>query len=155
VRVAFTSFPHGSGFIARPCVQVRLGADATRTSARALVDTGSIHTIIPSKFMESLGLDAGRELERVSLRFGGVHEDAVPVHELDLVIVSPDPHIWPDIKIDSVAVACCANAELPFFILGASALTRVVLLVREYDQVFHLKPMEDFMAAPHFGDGGF
>jgi hypothetical protein len=155
VRVAFTPFPHGSGFIARPCVHVRLGSDATRTGARALVDTGSVHTIIPSSFAESLGLELGPEIDCVGLRFGGVQEDAVPVHDLDLVIVSPDRRIWPDIEIDSIAVACCRTTELPFFILGASALTRLVLLVREYDQVLHLKPMEEFMAAPHFRDEAF
>jgi hypothetical protein len=28
----------------------------------------------------------------------------------------------------------------------------MVFLVREYDQTCHLKPMEAFMASPHFGD---
>jgi hypothetical protein len=152
VRITFTRFPHGGGFIARPCAQVRLGGDATRTIARALIDTGSLHTVIPSRFTESLDLDLGRPIERVNLRFGGVHEDSVPVHALDLVVVSPDPAIWPDIEIDAIPVACCRTTELPFFILGTSALMRMVFLVREYDQTCHLKPMEAFMASPHFGD---
>ncbi|MDO8962931.1 MAG: hypothetical protein Q7W30_00385 [Coriobacteriia bacterium] len=114
-----------------------------------------MRTIVPASFVETLGIELARELDRVSLRFGGVQEDAVPVHALDLVIVSPDPRAWPDIVIDSVAVACCRTTELPFFILGASALTRLVLLVREYDQVLHIKSMEDFMAAPHFRDERF
>jgi hypothetical protein len=155
VRIAYTPFPQGSGFIARPCVHVRLGADATRTGALSLVGTGSLHTIIPARFVESLGVDLGTEIDRVGLRFGGVHEDGAPIHHLDLVIASADPGIWPDIEIDAVSVACCRTAELPFFILGASALTCLVLLVREYDQILHLKPMEDFMAAPHFGDEAF
>lgn len=155
MRVAFTPFPQGSGFIARPCVRVRLDADPTQTATPALVDTGSVRTIVPSSFIETLGIELGHEVERVSLRFGGVQEDAVPVHHLDLVIASPDPAVWPDIAIDSVAVACCRNTELPFFILGASALTRLVLLVREYDQVLHIRPMEEFMAARHFSDNRF
>lgn len=78
----------------------------------------------------------------------------VPVHRLSLQIVPPHPR-WKPIELPDITVACTAREELPFVILGASALAHLVIVVRDYDQIVHVKAAADFANARHYRDDGF
>lgn len=155
MRIPYTPVPYGTARLGRPCVPLRFGSAPRAYPELALLDTGSVRTIAPMRELASAGINLGPELERVDLRFGGIAEYDVPVHLLDAAVVSPDSERWPDVELPEIPVACCETEDLPMLILGSSALMRLIVLLREYDQVFHLKPWEQFATATHFADEGF
>ena len=155
MRLAYAPLPYGRGTVGRPCVELRFGADPNAMTHLALVDSGSVRTIIPRCELDAAGVALGPEVERLGLRFGGIAEGDVPVHLLDVTVVSPDLDWWEGIELPQIPVACCETQHLPVLILGSSALLRLVVLLREHDQVLHLKAWEQFAQAPHFTDDEF
>ncbi len=145
----------GDALVGRLCVELEFGSRSTRLKHLALVDSGSIRTVIPRRDLVDAGVELGPEVDRLNLRFGGFLENDVPVHLVDAVILSPDNSRWGDIELLQIPVDCCVTEDLPTLILGSSALLRLVVLLREHDQILHLKVWEHFAQAPHFTDDGF
>ena len=117
----------------------------------ALIDSGSLHTIVPASALE--GIEIGEPVTKLDvLRFCAWEDTEVPVHRLDMSIAAPSP--WKDIELPQVAVAVVPG-ELPFVVLGSTALTHVAVLIRDHDQLVHVKPIGDFHSAAHNRDPRF
>jgi hypothetical protein len=64
------------------------------------------------------------------------------------------PKGWANIPLPDVPVVV-ADAELPFIVLGSSALAHVVVLLRDAEQFVHIKSLAEFQAANHGVDDLF
>ncbi len=68
-------------------------------------------------------------------------------------MVAPESH-WKDIELPEVPVAV-ADVDVPFLVLGSSALVHVVVLIRDEEQFKHIKPLDMFQKAKHYTDDAF
>jgi hypothetical protein len=135
----------------RPCVRVVFEDDPDEVPYLSLVDSGSLRTIAPLSAFE--GMELGEPEDTIlELDFAKWQLRDVPVHRMSMRVVAPDG--WDDINMPEVPVAV-ADAELPFVVLGSSALCHVVILLRDAEQVIHVKSLEDFRAAKHCNDDRF
>lgn len=149
MRVEYTPIALPGGITEdRPIVDVVFNDDPDAIPYAALIDSGSLRTVASRSAFD---IDLGEPDERIeTLRFASYCSHNVPVYPLSMTVKSPDPRCA-NIPLPSVAVAV-VDEELPFVLLGAGALAHLVLVLREHDQVLHVKPAHHFAEAPHFED---
>jgi hypothetical protein len=153
VRIPYqiVSLPSGRAET-RPCCDIVFCDDPDLVPYQALIDSGSLHTVAAGSALE--GIDLGDPVDRLhQLCFAGWTFDRVPVYRMDLRVVAPPT--WPNIDLPDVPVAVVADAQLPFVILGSTALTHLVYIVNDADQRVHLKQHQVFTDAPHYHDRTF
>jgi hypothetical protein len=152
VRLSYEQVPSPSGRVeTRPCARIAFDADPDRVPYLALIDSGSLHTIAPLSAFEGIGL-GDPEATISELCFARWNLDDVPVYRMSMHIVAPTP--WGDIPLPECPVVV-ADAELPFVVLGSSVLTHVVVLLRDAEQLVHIKPLAAFQEAKHCVDERF
>jgi hypothetical protein len=115
------------------------------------MDSGSLHTIAPLSAFE--GIDLGEPEGTIpELAFAKWRLFDVPVIRLSMCVVGPKP--WRDIPLPEIPVVV-ADADLPFLVLGSTVLAHIVVLIRDAEQLVHIKPLAEFQSAKHFDDETF
>jgi hypothetical protein len=146
LRLPYFQVPLPTGRVeTRPCARVSFDADADGVPYLALIDSGSLHTIAPLSAFERLDLGPAESTIEM-LAFASWTLFDVPIHRISMQIVAPKG--WASIPLPDVPVVV-ADAELPFIVLGSSALAHVVVLLRDAEQLVHIKSLAEFQAANH------
>lgn len=136
----------------RPCCDVLFCDAEDGVPRQALIDTGALRTIASKSALE--GVDLGDPDDHIPHLYVSRWDlRNAPVYRLDMCIVAPDSR-WNDIELHDVPVVL-ADAEIPFVLLGASALTHLVVLIRDAEQVIHIKTRECFENTKHCRDDNF
>jgi predicted aspartyl protease len=136
--------------VSRPFVLFRLVQDASGIVGRALVDTGSAHTVLPASFAPLFG-DSPPVRRIPELRLGGYVDRHVPEYEADMLIVSVDGREAVPVSLPVLVT----SFDLPFPIFGDTVLRHVVLVVRAHEDVLHVQTRDRFADSPHFSDESF
>lgn len=136
--------------VSRPFLLFRLTQDASDVVSRALVDTGSAHTVLPASFAP-LFEDSRPGRRLAELRLGGYVDRHVPEYEADVLIVSVDG----DESIPLSVPVLVSSLDLPFPVFGDTVLRHMVLVVRAHEGVLHVQTRDRFAASPHVTDHGF
>lgn len=134
----------------RPCCDVLFLGDPDAVPRQALVDSGSLHTVVSASALE--GIELGEPVRLINLSVCRWELKDAPIHRLDMRIVAPSA--WDNIELPDVPVVV-ANEPIPFVLLGSSALTHLVVLIRDADQCVHLKTHEAFEQTRHRRDKSF
>jgi hypothetical protein len=136
--------------VSRPFVLFRLAQDRAQTISRALVDTGSAHTVMPASYAPLFeGMHAQRHISELGL--GGYTDRRVPEYEADISIVCAGGS-------EAVSASCpvlLSSVDLPFPIVGDPTLRHMVLVVRASEGVLHVQSRERFADSPHRSDPSF
>ena len=136
--------------VSRPFLLFRLTQDASDVVGRALVDTGSAHTVLPASFASLFeNSRPGRRL--AELRLGGYVDRHVPEYEADMLIVSVDGEASIPVSLPVLV----SSLDLPFPVFGDTVLRNMVLVVRAHEGVLHVQTRDRFAASPHVTDLGF
>jgi len=136
--------------VSRPFVLFRLVQDASGTVGRALVDTGSAHTVLPASFAP-LFVDSHAARYISELRLGGYVDRHVPQYEADMLIVSVDGREALPVSVPVLV----SSLDLPFPVFGDTVLRHVVLVVRAHEGVLHVLARGRFADSPHLPDESF
>jgi hypothetical protein len=136
--------------VSRPFLLFRLAQDVSGVIGRALIDTGSAHTVLPASFAPLF--DDSRPGRRLAeLRLGGYVDRHVPEYEADMLIVSVDG----DESLSLCVPVLVSSLDLPFPVFGDTVLRHMVLVVRAHEGVLHVQTRDRFAVSPHVTDHGF
>jgi hypothetical protein len=136
--------------VSRPFLLFRLTQDVSGVVSRALVDTGSAHTVLPTSFAPLFEeARPGRRL--TELRLGGYIDRQVPEYEADMLIVSVDG----DESVPVALPVLVSSLDLPFPVFGDTVLRHMIIVVRAHEGVLHVQTRDRFAVSPHVTDRGF